>query len=247
MQTRRTAEQQTAPVRVTTRGRVPEGTVRYAEDKIGHVRDYTTEPVLSTEVVLTVAADPARERPALVEASIEYDATQVRAQASADDLAAAVDLVADRLRNAVVHHQDRVQTRHRWLAARTEHEWRHGTLPSEQLSHFRRPPEEREVVRRKTFALEPMTLDEAAFDMDMLGHDFYLFTDLAGDDVLVRRDASGQPERYDGPVPELDQDEAKAHLDLAGEPYVFYRDRQTGRGRVLYLRYDGHYGLIAAA
>lgn len=247
MQTRRTTERQTAPVQVTTRGDVPDAAVGYAEDRIGHVRDYTNEPVIGLEVVLTESADPARERPARAEASIEFDATQVRAQAVADDMPAAVDLVADRLRNALVHHQDRVQTRHRWLAARTEHEWRHGTLPSEQVPHFRRPAEEREVVRRKTFALEPMTLDEAAFDMDMLGHDFYLFTDLDGDDLLVRRDRAGDPELYDGPVPELDEAEAKAHLDLAGEPYVFYRDRQTGRCRVLYLRYDGHYGVIAAA
>ena len=32
-----------------------------------------------------------------------------------------------------------------------------------------------------------------------------------------------------------------------GEPFVFYLDPETGRGRVLYIRYDGHYGLITAA
>ena len=245
MPTRRTT-QPTAPVRVTSRGQVPDAAVEYAEDKIGHVRDYTTEPVLSTQVVLTLTHDPARERPALAEASIAFDASQVRAQAAAGDLAAAVDLVADRLRNALVHQQDRVQTRHRWLAVRAEHEWRHGTLPSEQLPHFRREPEDRQVVRHKSFALEPMTLDEAAFDMDMLGHHFYLFIDLDGRDALVTRGPSGVPARYDGPVPRLDEDEAKAHLDLAGEPFVFYLDKESGRGRVLYLRYDGHYGLVEA-
>ena len=33
-------------------------------------------------------------------------------------------------------------------------------------------------------------------------------------------------------------------LEADGEPFVFYRDSETSEGRVLYHRYDGHYGLI---
>ena len=33
------------------------------------------------------------------------------------------------------------------------------------------------MVRHKTFVLEPLTPDEAAHDMDLLDHDFYLFID----------------------------------------------------------------------
>ncbi|MBO1414556.1 sigma 54 modulation/S30EA ribosomal C-terminal domain-containing protein, partial [Streptomyces sp. FH025] len=31
------------------------------------------------------------------------------------------------------------------------------------------------------------------------------------------------------------------------QPFVFYTDTSTGRGNVLYRRYDGHYGLITPA
>jgi Sigma 54 modulation/S30EA ribosomal protein C terminus len=31
-----------------------------------------------------------------------------------------------------------------------------------------------------------------------------------------------------------------------GQPFVFFVDPETGRARLLYHRYDGHYGLIAA-
>ncbi len=258
MPTRRTTSVPPA-VRVSTRGPVPEAAKGYAERKIGHVHRHTTEPVLSTHVVLTQARDPARVRPALAEASLRFDAAEVRAQASAGEMTGAVDLVADRLQRVLRHHQDRQQTRHRWLATRQEHEWRHGTLPDEQVDHYRRPAEEREVLRRKTFALDPISLDEAAFDMDMLGHDFYLFTDRdSGRDALVHRTAAGGlavrgvpgpagSVVVEGPAPVLDEAEARERLELSGEPFVFYTDRDTGRGRVLYVRYDGHYGLILAA
>jgi hypothetical protein len=37
------------------------------------------------------------------------------------------------------------------------------------------------------------------------------------------------------------------HLELMGWPFVFFRDPTTGRGSVLYHRYDGHYGLLVPA
>jgi acyl dehydratase len=44
----------------------------------------------------------------------------------------------------------------------------------------------------------------------------------------------------------MTEEQAVAHLDLAGDPFVFHLDPATGRGRVLYRRYDGNYGLITA-
>jgi ribosomal subunit interface protein len=251
-----------ADVTVTTRGQVPVEMVAYARDKVTKVYHYSHDTVRSAHVVLTVARDPARTRPALAEAALAFDGTRVRAQAAAPTMIEAIDDLADRLQNALVQHDDIVETRHRWLDAQRPHEWRHGSTPSPMLDHFRRPPEEREVVRRKTFALEPLTVEEAAFDMDLLGHEFYLFVDRdSGNDAVVSCTRDGyavrgclappkgtwMPVRYDGPAPTLTDDEAKERLDLAGEPFLFYLDRASGRGRVLYVRYDGHYGLVEAA
>lgn len=252
-----------AEVVVTTRGDVSDTMVEYAKDKVEKVFRFSTEPIRSAHVVLTQSADPAVQRPALAEVGLEFDGAHVRAQAPAEDMQTAVHLVTDRLQRTLVQHRDRLKKRHRWLGEQAEHEWRHGTEPSEFVDHFRRPPQARELVRRKTFALEPMTVDEAAFDMDLMGHEFYLFVDLdSGHDALIHRTADGGyavrgevevPKEtaveveQDGPAPVLDLAEAQARLDLAGDPFVFYLDRESGRGRVLYLRYDGHYGLIEAA
>jgi ribosomal subunit interface protein len=252
-----------AEIVVTTRGDVSDAVVGYAKDKIEKVFRFSTDPIRSAQVVLTQSADPAVQRPALAEVSLEFDGTYVRAQAPAVEMRAAVHLVSDRLQRTLVKHRDRGNRRHRWLGEQAAHEWRHGTEPSRFVDHFRRPPQDRELVRRKTFALPPMTVDEAAFDMDLMGHEFYLFVDLdSGHDAVIHRTPDGGyavrgelevPKEaaveveQEGPAPVLGLAEAEGRLDLAGDPFVFYLDRESGRGRVLYLRYDGHYGLIEAA
>jgi len=42
----------------------------------------------------------------------------------------------------------------------------------------------------------------------------------------------------------LSHEQAVEHLDSGGDPFVFYIDRTSGRGCLLYRRHDGHYGLI---
>ncbi|WJE00480.1 sigma 54 modulation/S30EA ribosomal C-terminal domain-containing protein [Streptomyces antimycoticus] len=49
----------------------------------------------------------------------------------------------------------------------------------------------------------------------------------------------------DLPAPRMNVAGAKQRLDLVGLPFVFFADDTTGRGNVLYHRYDGRYGLIS--
>jgi hypothetical protein len=46
------------------------------------------------------------------------------------------------------------------------------------------------------------------------------------------------------PAPRLSVREAAERLDAAGPPFTFFTDADTGRGCVVYHRYDGHYGLL---
>lgn len=252
-----------ARVEVVTRGPVQDGDVDYARTKVEHVTRYANQPVSSARAVLTEASDPAVERHARAEASLDLRGRQIRAHALASDMTGAIDLLEQKLKENLLQHQDRVRTRHRWIGVATKHQWRHGDLATERAASFPRPPQERQVVRRKTFALTPMTVDEAAYEMGLLGHDFYLFTDSrSGKDAVVYRDGTGRFAvrgevvvegeseplvQRAGSAPTLTEPEARERLELAGEPFVFYLDPQSRRGRVLYLRYDGHYGLITAA
>jgi putative sigma-54 modulation protein len=46
-------------------------------------------------------------------------------------------------------------------------------------------PEEGRLVRRKTFPVKPMTPDEAILQMEMLGHDFFVFTNADTEQINV--------------------------------------------------------------
>lgn len=250
------------PVQVTRRGNVGSGTVPYARKKIQSALRLGREPVRYAHVVLDWRRDPAIDRPALAEATVDVDGTIVQATSIAPTMVEAVDDLEERLRRQLVHLEDRTRTRHRWTALASEHEWRHGDLPRRRAAYFPRPAETREIVRRKSFASAPMTVDEAAYEMDLLDHDFFVYrdADTARPALVHRLDGGGYgvqgaapppgstPEAivtWEPPPPSLTDEEARARLDADDEPFVFYLDEATGEGRVIYLRYDGHYGIIA--
>jgi hypothetical protein len=68
----------------------------------------------------------------------------------------------------------------------------------------------------------------------------------------VRRVDGGEPaqaERFGvavdrTPAQTIDDGEALERLEVSGAPFIFFQRAETGRGAVLYRRYDGHYGLI---
>lgn len=246
------------PVEVTLRGNVGDFAGDYARDKISHALEVAHEPVLYAHVVLDWTHDPAMERHALVKVTVDVNGTTVHAKTTAPTMNEAVDDLEYRLRRQLVQLQDRSRTRHRWTGLADEREWRHGDLPRRLLPYFPRPAETREVVRHKSFASEPMTVDEAAYEMDLLDHDFFLYRDAgSGNPALVHRLPPGgyglqgvapteavATVTYEALPPTLTDAEARVRLEADGEPFVFYLDSATGSGRVLYHRYDGHYGLI---
>jgi len=253
---------------VRTHGAVSEAETEYARRRVGAALRHAPEPVLFVRVKLSRLSDPAVPRPAVAQVNVDLDGRLVRAQAARPTLREAVDEVHDRLR-------DRVRRADRgWEAARgarpsdRAHEWRHQTEPAERLRYFPRPVEERQIVRRKAFGLGRMTVDEAIEEMVLLDYRFHLFTEAgSGVDSLVHR--TDEPvgthlvQAWTPPVavspassavtvdpqraPRLTLPEAVERLDAMGPAFVFFTSTTTGRGCVLYRRYDGHYGLITPA
>ena len=236
----------------------------YAREKIGAALEYAGAPVLSARVRLEGHADPAVTDPTVAQANVNVDGRAVRAQVSAASAREAIDLLAARLRGRL----ERMSRR--WEPVRGNrfgpdpHVWHHGATPRPRLPYFPRPIEEREILRRKSFALASQTCDEAANDMALLDYEFHLFTEAGSglDSVLYRtgqtsyRLAQLDPDPdavIDGvvaitasptPPPALSAEGAAERLELTGWPFVFFVDPELNRGCVLYHRYDGHYGLI---
>ncbi|MDH3705187.1 MAG: HPF/RaiA family ribosome-associated protein [Acidimicrobiia bacterium] len=254
-----------ASVEVSHKGDVSSGSIDAAVAKVTHVADRCREPVHHVEIRLIVEAPGPQQRPARAEATLDVEGRPVRAHVGAATIDEAVDLLVDRLRRRVQRHEERrhrIAERHR-TGDSGPGEWRHGDLRSAEPEYLDVPIDEREVRRQKTFALDPITIDEALFDLGQLGHDFYLFVDEATDgDCVVRHDGDtvelivaepslgGVTSAPDGvrisPVsaPALDVQEAKERLEASGERHVVFRSPDSGRGQVLYRRFDGHYGLV---
>ena len=254
-------------VEISHRGDVSAAEIDSAVERVRAVADRCRERVDHIEVRLILEVDPARERPALAEATLDVDGHLVRAHVAAGKVTEAVDLLLDRLRRRIEDHEDRrhqIPQRHR-TGDSGPGEWRHGDLPANRPEYLELSFEDREVTRHKTFAMEPMPLEEAVFDLDRLGHDFYLFVDESTRaDSVVRRSDLGiellctDPNGLvvDGvagvttnasPPPVLGLPDAKEHLEASGDRSLFFVSDESRRGHVLYRRFDGHYGLITPA
>jgi len=260
------ADQQTVQVQTETRGPVPEDMAGFAAHRVSSLLRVASEPVLFARVKLIMAADPAVERPATAQASVDLNGRLVRAQAVGQTMREAVEHACGRLRIRLERAARNWEAIRGGRPAPGPGQWRHQSLPAPRLPYFPRPPRERTVVRHKSYALARQTPDEAAAEAELLDYDFHLFTEKStGQDSVIWRTADGyrlalahRRTRRLGPVgpsitisempaPRLPVTEAAARLEAAGQPFLFFVNAGTGRGNLIYHRYDGHYGLIGPA
>ncbi len=188
----------------------------------------------------------------------------IRGQAAEETIRTAIDQLADRLRVRLG------RAARNWAAVRgtvpdpAVGEWRHQSVPAHRPPYFPRPGDQRDVIRHASYAVGPETPQDAAAELDLLDYDFHLFTERStGQDSVIYRSSGGycltmahpEPGRLTGPLPgsvtvsqlpapRLTVREATKRLDQTGEAFTFFVDAYTGRGSVIYHRYDGHYGLI---
>jgi ribosome-associated translation inhibitor RaiA len=255
------------PLVLSSSGDIANSEWNYAIDKIGNLIESLDEPVLFASVRLDRSADRSLARGSMARVTVDLNGEPVRAHVSAAGMLEAIDLLESRLRERLRHLAEHRQAVRRRGPTSGAGSWRHGDPGTPRPSFFPRPVADRELVRHKTYTTAEATVDEAVFDMESMDYDFFLFTDLAsGQDALVWRDGDrhrlqlldGSDDPVDrpsavavdlepGPAATLSVDDARQYLDLAEMPWVFFKDSETGRGRVLYHRYDGHYGLITPA
>jgi ribosome-associated translation inhibitor RaiA len=254
-------------VEVVAGKEIPEAARTRARRKIAALVRYVNEPVLHARVRLTESRDPAVARPVIAQGNLDLNGRVLRAQVAAPTAHEAVGLLEARMRRRLDKMARDWQARRGGMPDAAPHEWRHINEPTLRPEYYPRPESERQVVRHKTFAPAELTPDEAASDMDLLDYDFYLFTDAdtGQDSVIYRAGPTGyrlarvdpDPVRIpdtavpltlsDRPAPLLTVAEARKQLDATGLPFLFFAEPASGRGRVLYRRYDGHYGLVRPA
>jgi len=188
------ADAQTVQVQAETRGPVPEGMAGFAVHRVSSLLRTASEPVLFARVKLTMAADPAVERPAIVQVSADLNGRLVRAQAAGRTMREAVEHACGRLRIRLERAARNWEAICGGRPVPGPGEWRHQSPLAPRLPYFPRPPGERAVVRHKSYALAHQTPDEAAAEAELMDYDFYLLTEKStGGDSVIWRTAARSP------------------------------------------------------
>lgn len=112
-----------------------------------------------------------------VEVTIYAHGTIFRAEESSEDMYASVDLVVDKLTRMIRKYKNRMENRHRVVQA--------AVRPTNTVIHPEDDEEQFELVRVKQFEYKPMEVDEAIMQMDLLGHNFFVFTNASSGEVNV--------------------------------------------------------------
>jgi len=133
-----------------------------------------------------------------VEITLRGKGPVIRAEASAEDSAAALDLALGKLGERLRRTRDRRKVHHGRQTPASLRQTPHGLddEPGEpDAAGFTDLPGEDEsggspvVIRTKDHIAAPMTLDQALYEMELVGHDFYLFVDAESNrpSVVYRR------------------------------------------------------------
>ena len=175
----------------TVRGRNMEVTPAlkdYVEKRVGKIAKYF-EKVGEITVLLTVTKGRH-----IVEVTVPIDSgVLLRGEEATMDMYTSIDLVVEKLERQIHKHKTKLQRRFREGGFKAE-------LAAEETKAATARAEEKEkedsgeytVVRTKKFAVKPMDVQEAIMQMNMVSHDFYVFSDSKTEEVsVVYRRADG--------------------------------------------------------
>ncbi|WP_299093532.1 ribosome-associated translation inhibitor RaiA [uncultured Metabacillus sp.] len=144
----------------------------YAEKKIGKLEKYFEE---SVEANVNVNLKFYNDQESKIEVTIPMTDLVLRAEEHHEDMYAAIDLVVNKLERQIRKHKTKVN---RKLREQGAPKFVFSNNQSEEESAAVLDLEEpQEVVRTKRFNLKPMDSEEAILQMDMLGHNFFVYTD----------------------------------------------------------------------
>ncbi|NTU70574.1 MAG: ribosome-associated translation inhibitor RaiA [Coriobacteriia bacterium] len=161
---------------------VTDPTRAYAEEKFGRLaKIYDAEPVVA-EVVLDVRKNRSHPDRFTAEVTVRLKGHVVRAEETSTDMHAAIDLAAAKAEKQMRKYKTKVIDRRNHGVAVTKTAAGDTEIADDTEASA-------EVVRIKTIETKPMTEEEAVLQLELLGHDFFVFrhADTERVNVLYRR------------------------------------------------------------
>lgn len=164
----------------------------YVESKIGKVEKYFDEvPEANAHVNLKVYSD----RQGKAEVTIPLPNIVLRAEETSPDLYGSIDLVSDKLERQMRKYKTKVNRKFRRQTAELPDAISPDLVEEtkeldEELNGGTEEESDIRIVRTKRFDLKPMNAEEAVLQMEMLGHNFFVFLDgeTESTNIVYKRD-----------------------------------------------------------
>lgn len=155
-------------MQITVRGKqidVTNSLRDYVEKRVGKLEKFFDIP-LTAQVTLSIQKD--RQT---VEVTMPVGTVVLRGEVSSQDMYSSIDMVVEKLEKQIEKYKTRITKRFR--------------APEPQAEEGFLLESEPGVVKTKRVPLKPMTVDEAVMRLNLVGHDFFVFTNAGTGEVSV--------------------------------------------------------------
>ncbi|MBS6604642.1 MAG: ribosome-associated translation inhibitor RaiA [Lachnospiraceae bacterium] len=141
------------------------------EQKLGKLERYFTP---ETEIIVTLSVEKERQK---IEVTIPVKGHIIRSEQSSNDMYVSIDLVEEVIERQLRKYKNK-------LVARNQEgsNFKQEFFESEDTSS---EDDEIKIIRTKRFGIKPMFPEDACIQMDLLGHDFYVFFNAETEEVNV--------------------------------------------------------------
>ena len=148
---------------------VTEGLRTAVQGKLNKLEKYFTD---ETEIQVTFSVEKDRQK---IEVTIPVKGSVIRAEQVSDDMYVSIDLVEEVIERQVNRYKKKLVDQQQNAAF----------FQKEFLEDDEADDEEIRIIRSKKFAVKPMDAEEACIQMELLGHNFFVFRNAETDEVNV--------------------------------------------------------------
>lgn len=148
---------------------ITEGLCSAVEEKIGKLERYFTD---TTEVHVTLSTEKNRQK---IEITIPMKGSIIRAEEVSSDMYVSIDLVEEVIERQLRKYKNKL----------IDKEQNAVHLNQEFIDEEVYEEEEIKIIRSKRFAMKPMDPEEACVQMELLGHNFFVFRNSETEEVNV--------------------------------------------------------------
>ena len=153
----------------------------YVEQKVGRLDRYLPG-IIEAWVELSIEDTKAAQDRQVCQITLRTDRVILRAEERSDDMFTAIDTVLEKVNRQIDRYKGKRRDRRRGAGAAVEP----GIVEAEAVEAEEEPAS---IVRVKRFPITPMHPEEAIEQMELLGHDFFVFynAEIGQVNVLYRR------------------------------------------------------------